>query len=98
MIPDTGVRIGEGEIRMEGKSAPQDVIKDAMVSDAHWILLRPWRSVQNISEFSSWRRQNVCLQGPVSYCLKVDSSVLMPYSFKQYLQEMNRFLKHRKRS
>lgn len=41
MIPDTGVRIGEGEIRMEGKSAPQDVIKDAMVSDAHWILLRP---------------------------------------------------------
>ena len=35
MIPDTAVRIGEGEIRMEGKSASQDVIKDAMVSDTH---------------------------------------------------------------
>ena len=53
MIPDTGVRIGEGEIRMAGKSAHQDVIKDAMASDAHWILLRPWRSLQHISEFSS---------------------------------------------
>ena len=84
--------------RTEGKSAHQDVIKDAMVSDAHCILLRPWRSAQHISEFSSWRRHNVCLRRPVSYCLKVDSRVLLPYSSKQHLQEMNRLLTHLKRS